>query len=252
MATVVLVIAIGAAIAGFIRSDGTNAAAEDDHRDSLDHTGQIGGQSELASLPLADDWLNSPPLTASALRGKVVLIDFWTYTCINWLRTASVCPCLGREIQGQGIGGNRRPCAGVRIREEHRQRPTSRQRDADQLPGRRGQRAQASGEPSTTATGRRCTSSMRGGVFGITTLAKAHTNSRKSSSRTCWLKREPSISTAMPVSVAARGLEAAADWSSLQSGENYVGYERTQNFASPGGLVLNTATHLSTAPREWA
>ena len=43
-----------------------------------------------------------------------------------------------------------------------------------------------------------------------------------------------------PASVTARGLEAAADWSSLQSGENYVGYERTQNFASPGGLVLNT------------
>jgi hypothetical protein len=50
-------------------------------------SGQIGGQSELTSLERADSWLNSPPLTASALRGKVVLVDFWTYTCINWLRT---------------------------------------------------------------------------------------------------------------------------------------------------------------------
>ena len=50
-------------------------------------TGQIASQSELASLERANDWLNSPPLTASALRGKVVLIDFWTYTCINWRRT---------------------------------------------------------------------------------------------------------------------------------------------------------------------
>ena len=49
--------------------------------------GQIGNQAELASLELATEWLNSPPLTPSALRGKVVLIDFWTYTCINWLRT---------------------------------------------------------------------------------------------------------------------------------------------------------------------
>ena len=51
------------------------------------------------------------------------------------------------------------------------------------------------GEPSTTVTGPRCTSSMRGVAFDITTLAKAHTSSRKSSSRTCWLKRAPLIST---------------------------------------------------------
>ena len=42
-----------------------------------------------------------------------------------------------------------------------------------------------------------------------------------------------------PVSVDARGIEAAADWGSLKSPENYVGYERTQNFASPGGAVLD-------------
>ena len=51
-------------------------------------SGEIGNPSELASLERANEWLNSPPLTAEALRGKVVLIDFWTYTCINWLRTA--------------------------------------------------------------------------------------------------------------------------------------------------------------------
>ena len=41
---------------------------------------------ELPSLSGATAWLNSPPLTAADLRGNVVLIDFWTYTCINWLR----------------------------------------------------------------------------------------------------------------------------------------------------------------------
>jgi len=41
------------------------------------------------------------------------------------------------------------------------------------------------------------------------------------------------------VSVDARGAEAAADWGSLKSSENYVGYERTENFASPGGAVLD-------------
>src|SRR5438128_1602358 len=44
-------------------------------------------EGELPSLGGATTWLNSPPLTAADLRGKVVLVDFWTYTCINWLRT---------------------------------------------------------------------------------------------------------------------------------------------------------------------
>ena len=42
---------------------------------------------ELASLTTATAWLNSPPLTAAGLRGKVVLVQVWTYSCINWLRT---------------------------------------------------------------------------------------------------------------------------------------------------------------------
>ena len=40
-------------------------------------------RTELASLGGATEWLNSKPLTAAELRGKVVLIEFWTYTCIN-------------------------------------------------------------------------------------------------------------------------------------------------------------------------
>ena len=47
---------------------------------------QLPIEGELPSLGSATEWLNSPPLTASGLRGKVVLIDVWTYTCINWLR----------------------------------------------------------------------------------------------------------------------------------------------------------------------
>ena len=43
-------------------------------------------EGELPSFSGATTWLNSSPF-AAGLRGKVVLIDFWTYTCINWLRT---------------------------------------------------------------------------------------------------------------------------------------------------------------------
>ena len=43
--------------------------------------------NELAAISLATGWLNSKPLSGMDLKGKVVLINFWTYTCINWLRT---------------------------------------------------------------------------------------------------------------------------------------------------------------------
>jgi len=43
-------------------------------------------EGELPSLGRAFEWINSPPLTSAELRGKVVLIDFWTYSCINWRR----------------------------------------------------------------------------------------------------------------------------------------------------------------------
>ena len=43
---------------------------------------------ELASLERATTWINSAALSEASLRGRVVLIDFWTYTCINWMRQA--------------------------------------------------------------------------------------------------------------------------------------------------------------------
>ena len=44
-------------------------------------------EGEFPSLDGALGWINSPPLAPATLRGKVVLVDFWTYTCINWRRT---------------------------------------------------------------------------------------------------------------------------------------------------------------------
>lgn len=44
-------------------------------------------RSEIPSLDRATQWLNSPPLTPETLRGKIVIVDFWTFTCINWMRT---------------------------------------------------------------------------------------------------------------------------------------------------------------------
>jgi thiol-disulfide isomerase/thioredoxin len=66
-------------------------------------SGQTAGDSELASLERANAWLNSPPLTAADLRGKVVLIDFWTYTCINWRRTLPYILAWNDKYRSQGL-----------------------------------------------------------------------------------------------------------------------------------------------------
>jgi hypothetical protein len=58
--------------------------------------------SGLPSLR-AERWVNSPPLTAEALRGKVVLVDFWEYTCINWIRTSSYTKAWDREYGALGL-----------------------------------------------------------------------------------------------------------------------------------------------------
>jgi len=51
----------------------------------------------------ATRWANSAPLTAEALRGKVVLVDFWEYTCINWIRTSPYVKALNRDYANFGL-----------------------------------------------------------------------------------------------------------------------------------------------------
>jgi thiol-disulfide isomerase/thioredoxin len=51
----------------------------------------------------AERWVNSAPLTAEALRGKVVLVDFWEYTCVNWIRTAPYVKAWNRDYAALGL-----------------------------------------------------------------------------------------------------------------------------------------------------
>ena len=60
-------------------------------------------EGEMPSLDDATAWLNSPPLSAADLRGNVVLIDFWTYTCINWLRTLPYVRAWAEKDQVHGV-----------------------------------------------------------------------------------------------------------------------------------------------------
>jgi thiol-disulfide isomerase/thioredoxin len=59
--------------------------------------------SELASLSSATEWINSPPLTAEGLQGRVVLVQFWTYSCINWIRTVPYVRAWARKYRDKGL-----------------------------------------------------------------------------------------------------------------------------------------------------
>ena len=60
-------------------------------------------EGNLPSFKGATQWLNSQPLTPADLRGKVVLVDFWTYTCINWLRTLPYVRAWAEKYKDQGL-----------------------------------------------------------------------------------------------------------------------------------------------------
>ena len=60
-------------------------------------------EGHLPSLDGATEWINSPPLTASGLRGKVALFDFCTYTCINWIRTLPYIRAWAERYEDHGL-----------------------------------------------------------------------------------------------------------------------------------------------------
>jgi thiol-disulfide isomerase/thioredoxin len=64
-----------------------------------------GAASAAGNMPgfKVERWVNSPPLTADMLRGKVVLVDFWEYTCINWIRTSPYVKAWNRDYADRGL-----------------------------------------------------------------------------------------------------------------------------------------------------
>ena len=63
----------------------------------------MSSEGHLPGFDGATGWLNSPPLTATDVEGKVVLVDFWTYTCINWLRTLSYVRSWAEKYHDRGL-----------------------------------------------------------------------------------------------------------------------------------------------------
>ena len=254
----VLAIAIGAPIAGFLGERNVAQPTSTEVLLPFLHgypTGQAAPQAELASLERADEWLNSPPLTASALRGKVVLVDFWTYTCINWLRTLPYVRAWSEKYRNHGL-----LVIGIHAPEFSFEKNINNVRwavkelrvdypvavDNEHVIWRAFSNQYWPALYFVDAQGR-----IRHYHFG----EGAYPQSEMVIQR---LLMEAGASGTGDdlVSVDALGLEVAADWGSLKSPENYVGYGRTENFASPGGAAPDKARmyELPAALRlnEWA
>ena len=242
LVAVVLAIAIGAPIAGFLGAGNVaQPTTSPGMRVPFFHappTAQIPGQSGLASLEQADEWLNSPPLTPSALRGKVVLIDFWTDTCINWLRTLPYVRAWAEKYRDQGL-----VVIGVHAPE------FAFEKNADNV--RRAVKDMRIDYPVAVDNAHVIWSAFRNQYWPALYLIDTQGRVRHHHFGEGAFQQSEMIIQALlteagvdsidrePVSVHAQGLEAAADWGSLRAAENYVGYARTQNFASPGGAVLD-------------
>jgi thiol-disulfide isomerase/thioredoxin len=192
----------------------------------------------LASLERADEWLNSSALTAADLRGKVVLIDFWTYTCINWLRQLPYVRAWAEKYRDQGlvvIGvhapefGFEKNIKNVRwaVKDIRVDYPVA--VDNDHVIWRAFRNQYWPALYFVDAQGR-----VRHHHFGEGAYERSEMVIQA-------LLAENGINVIdrQPVSVDARGSEVAADWGSLKSAENYVGYGHTRNFASPGGTLTD-------------
>ena len=209
---------------------------------------------ELAALGRAAEWLNSLRLTPSSLAGKVVLVDFCTYTCINWLRTLPYVRAWAQKYrQGLVVIGVHTPEFTFESDLDNVRRALQQIKidypiaiDNDYAIWRAFKNQYWPALYFVDARGQ-----IREHHFG----EGEYDRSEKIIQRLLMESGATRIGEGA-VSVDASGVEAPADWGNLRSPENYVGYDRTDHFASPGGGKLDQR-RLYAAPRrlalnEWA
>jgi thiol-disulfide isomerase/thioredoxin len=217
---------------------GISCSAEGSGRDSR----------ELTAIGNATQWINSPRLTPAALAGKVVVVDFWTYTCINWLRTLPFVRAWSQQY-GQGL-----VVIGVHTPEfpiEH---------DVDNI--RRAVRQMRIDYPvvidNDYAIWRAFDNQYWPALYFVDGRGKVRDHhfgegEYEQSENTIRKLLADAGATGLPerVTVEAVGVEAPADWNDLKSPETYVGYQRAENFVSSGGADVDRR-HRYAAPAKLA
>jgi cytochrome c biogenesis protein CcdA/thiol-disulfide isomerase/thioredoxin len=209
----------------------------------------------LPSLKGAVTWLNSPPLTAEGLRGKVVLVDFWTYSCINCLRALPYVEAWAEKYRSQGL-----VVIGVHAPEFAFEKNIDNVRQAvkdlkitypiaidnDYAIWRAFNNQYWPAHYFIDAQGH-----IRHHHFG----EGEYDQSEKVIQQLLAEAGKQTVPNSI-VSISAKGAEAGADMQDVASPETYIGYERAENFASPGGAVRDAshgyATASSLALNHWA
>jgi hypothetical protein len=196
-------------------------------------------EGRLPSFDGATEWLNSPPLTPAGLRGTVVLTSFWTYTCINWLRQLPYLRAWAEKYADDGL-----VVIGVHTPE------FPFERDLDNVV--RAVAARDIDYPVAIDNDYGIWNAFANHYWPALYFADPQGRIRHHHFGEGEYQRSEMViqrllagtgsagtgSTGQePTSVHAVDPEAPADWADLQSSETYTGYQRTENFASPGGAV---------------
>jgi thiol-disulfide isomerase/thioredoxin len=211
-------------------------------------------EGHLPGFDGATGWLNSTPLGTDDLRGKVVLVDFWTYTCINWLRTLAYMRAWAEKYANDGL-----VVIGVHTPE------FPFERDVDNV--RQAVEAMAVEYPVALDPDYEVWRAFANHYWPAAYFADAegrirHHQFGEGGYEECerviqMLLREAGRDDVADdlVSVTPEGFEVQADWDSLRSPETYLGYEQAQNFASPGFAADEPRTYAVPEPlnlNEWA
>jgi thiol-disulfide isomerase/thioredoxin len=196
-------------------------------------------EGRLASFERATAWLNSPPLSPDALRGRVVLVDFWTYTCVNWLRTLPYVRAWAHKYRDAGL-----TVVGVHTPEfsfEHNLDNVRKSldwfgvdwpvaQDNDYGVWRDFENHYWPAIYLADRDGRIRFKHFGEGEYEMTEMA---IQQLLADSPTAQFERDL-------VMVAPRGLEVPADWRYVQSGETYLGYQQATGYVEePRPLGLN-------------
>jgi thiol-disulfide isomerase/thioredoxin len=197
---------------------------------------QLPVEGRLPSFDGATQWLNSPPLTPAGLRGKVVLVGFWTYTCINWLRQEPYLRAWAERYADRGL-----VVIGVHTPE------FTFERELDNV-----LRAVADSDidyPVAVDNDYGVWSAFANHYWPALYFADAEGRIRHHHFGEGEYQRSEMVIQRLLAEagsagadqgrapVEARAAEAPADWADLRSAENYTGYQRTEGFGSPGGVV---------------
>ncbi|OBU60676.1 cytochrome c biogenesis protein DipZ [Stenotrophomonas maltophilia] len=206
-------------------------------------------EGTLPALDGATGWLNSPPLDAAQLRGKVVLIDFWTYSCINCLRAMPFVHEWQRRYRDHGL-----VVIGVHTPEFAFERdPRNVMKAVQQLKvdypvaldnqyaiWRAFNNRYWPAHYFVDAQG-----NIRGHQFGEGNYARSEQVIRRLLAEAGQTRLPP---PADPAAADLQGVAAQADMGNLRSPETYLGHARAEQFASPGGQRVDTAFDYALPP----